>query len=671
MGPTITEHRTAHEQKSLSGATTPYHHEAWQKHITHHDLSAKYGYIPNSLQHGFDAGIPTITCTYTPPNHPSVTLYEEHFNNIISKEFAKGRYLGPFTRAEIENLIGPFQSSPISIILKPGKPGKFRLVQNLSHPYTAKGETSSINSAINSDEHPCTWGTFAVVCLLIKRLPPGSQAAVRDVEEAYRTVPIKPSQWPGLVIRISEGDTFTIDTCNCFGLVSGGGCYGKIGDAGAQLMRAFGIGPLLKWVDDHLFFRILRKYREAYNHSRQQWANDIARNGGEHHDRGRLWFKGCIMPSGHSEEFAEDNVFPIQDFSEHTSSLATDSDYTYGMQDIDRISEELGIPWEKTKDIPFCAVFPFIGFSWDLECSTVSIPQAKKEKYLLAIAQWEARHVHTLPEVQQLYGKLLHSCLVVPSGRAYLTTLERFMANFHDSPFMPRTPPRGTPSDLLWWKNTLSQPTVERPIPGPTPIDDQTAYSDASSEIGIGVTIGNRWRAWRLLPGWKKDGRDIGWAEAVGMLFLATVLTTNCKPATHQKVFGDNRGVVEGWWNGRSRSIPTNDIFKLLHTLSEETQVIFHARYVPTDENPADDPSRGRYGDTTLLIPIPEVLQAFVIDFDAPNTPSELQLIRNNRSPKLAPKKTPAERHDQRATPSHTLEEPNPDFSNTKSWTNT
>jgi len=88
--PTIMEHRTAHKQKSLSGATTPYHHKAWQKHIMHHDLSAKYGYIPDSLQHGFDAGIPTITCTYTPPNHPSVTLYEEHFNNIISKEFAKG-----------------------------------------------------------------------------------------------------------------------------------------------------------------------------------------------------------------------------------------------------------------------------------------------------------------------------------------------------------------------------------------------------------------------------------------------------------------------------------------------------------------------------------------------------------------------------------------------------
>ncbi|KIJ91149.1 hypothetical protein K443DRAFT_686274 [Laccaria amethystina LaAM-08-1] len=36
------------------------------------------------------------------------------------------------------------------------------------------------------------------------------------------------------------------------------------------------------------------------------------------------------------------------------------------MADIDALSDKLGIPWEKAKDIPFATTVPFIGFLWDL-----------------------------------------------------------------------------------------------------------------------------------------------------------------------------------------------------------------------------------------------------------------------------------------------------------------
>jgi len=65
---------------------------------------------------------------------------------------------------------------------------------------------TSNNSYINSDEFPCSWGTFSTVALLIVLLPSDSQVSVRDVAEAYRIAPVTPSQWPGLVI------------CNDFGL---------------------------------------------------------------------------------------------------------------------------------------------------------------------------------------------------------------------------------------------------------------------------------------------------------------------------------------------------------------------------------------------------------------------------------------------------------------------
>ncbi|CAA7269340.1 unnamed protein product [Cyclocybe aegerita] len=183
-----------------------------------------------------------------------------------------------------------------------------------------------------------------------------AQGIKRDVKEAYRTIPIKPSQWPGLVVRLRGEDRFAIDTRNCFGLASGAGSYGIVGDAGAQVMRANGIGPLSKWVDDHLFYRILKHHLPAYNDLRRHWAEDIRKNGG------RIWFRGRAMPNGKLEEFDKDATFPLQDLSNKSARSDEDRKYTYCMADIDTLCEELGIPWEAEKDIPFQSAVPFIGF---------------------------------------------------------------------------------------------------------------------------------------------------------------------------------------------------------------------------------------------------------------------------------------------------------------------
>ena len=58
--------------------------------------------------------------------------------------------------------------------------------------------------------------------------------------------------------------------------------------------------------------------------------------------------------------------------------------------------------------IPWGFQAPYLGFIWDLENGTVSVPEKKKQKYLAAIEEWELRSTHTLLEVQKLHGKLLH-----------------------------------------------------------------------------------------------------------------------------------------------------------------------------------------------------------------------------------------------------------------------
>ena len=617
-GARITELKDVLELRK-SKPVTPYKVEAWEILLRECKLYAKYPNLISLLRKGFDAGIRPIYFTSTPPNSPTLLLHPEAYQQMVANEFSKGRYIGPCSRQEVESLIGPFQSSPLSWIPKPGKPDKYRAVHNFSYPHTPTSTTASINYSINADLFPCTWGTFDTICFTIFNLPPGSQAAIRDVAEAYRTIPVIADQWPGLVVKLLGHDEFAINLCNDFGLTSAGGIYGELGDATLDVFRGQGIGPASRWVDDHIFFRIPSRHLEAYNANRQRWHAIIMQNGGQHQSGSRLWYQGESLPDDLPAEFDEDAASPILDYSHLPDRSAQDSLFTYCDADIDRISGRLGIPWEPSKTVPFSSIIPYLGFEWNLSERTVVIPEKKKAKYRAAIKDWLPHPTHNLEEAQKLYGKLLHACLVLPAGRAYLTNLESLMGSFNENPFIPHHAPRHTTEDLSWWFNALSSPKIQRPIPGPAFVVDRAAFSDASSGVGIGIVIGSQWRAWRLIPGWKTNGRDIGWAEAVGFEFLAGTLCATSQPGQFFKVFGDNRGVVEGWWKGRSRNWETNKVFRRIHDIANSHQCTFITRYVASRENPADPPSRGHYPSFACLLPairIPDDLRQFIADID-------------------------------------------------------
>ena len=586
-----------------NAALTPYIPDHWHSELLASGLLAHYPMIPTSLGYGFEAGIPRILQTFTPPNHPSSSEHISIFSEMVNLELQKGRYIGPLSRGQVEAELGPFQTSPISIIPKPGQPNKFRIVQDLSHP--RRPPISSVNSAIDTEAFPCTWGTFGAVCALIDSLPPGSEAAVRDVAEAYRTIPLATEHWPAVVVRLPFNDnSFAIDTCLCFGLASSAGVHGIMGDAGADLMRAQGIGPLVKWVDDHLFFRLDRRQIEAYNTFHRNRSEVIIRHGGQVQHGARLWFPGETWPEGRQEEWPEDFRYPLRNFPPRTPDQA----HAYSMEDIDDYSAHLGIPWQRSKDLPFSTSTSYLGFTWDLTSRTVSLSERKKAKYAEALNSWLQRRTHTLRELEQLYGKLLHASLVIPQGRAYITSLEAMFPLFRHEPFKPWTPPRAVPHDLTWWtSHLLSAPPL--PIPTKEEVSDVNAFSDASN-YGIAITIGPYWRAWTLDPGWREDGRDIGWAEAIAFELLIRAVTQRFPRVTRFRLYCDNRGVVEGWWKGRSRNSAVNGVFRRLHDLERSLGVMIRAEYIPSATNPADPPSRGIQPPWDLLLPPVEVDQA-------------------------------------------------------------
>ena len=262
------------------------------------------------------------------------------------------------------------------------------------------------------------------------------------------------------------------------------------------------------------------------------------------------------MADGNHEEFAEDCYFPIR----HLSSTSDPSSPAYSFEHINTISDQLGIPWELSKDTNFSAYPVFLGFEWDLVRKTVKLTEAKSLKYASAIRVWLQTETHTLSEVEKLHGKLIHASLVIPEGSAYITSLQSMLGLFSDRPFMPRTQPRGTIPELNWWLNALDTP-CPIPIPHFPRASDHNAFSDASSSFGIAITIGSKWRAWRLKPGWDKDNHDIGWAESIGFEFLVTTLLILDSTSLPLSVYGDNQGVVDPWRKGQSKNKPTNATF--------------------------------------------------------------------------------------------------------------
>ena len=287
---------------------TPLIADQWEKDLVDNKLLTQYPKIPSYIRLGAHAGIPRLTQSYAPLNHVSIETLKDVFNSTIQVEFSKGRYIGPFSKEDLERKIGPFQSSPLSLIPKPAKPGKFCLMQNLSHPHTNL-PIPSINARLNSDDFLCTWSTFKTTCTLIRSLPPGAEAATREIAEAYRIIPLHKDQWPGVVVRISnQPDLFAVNTSNSFGCAMAGGLFGLFGDALADILRANGIGPLLKWVDNFLFIRVPTVNLPEYNKTRAANRDIIIKNGGKMKLRGCLRFKGTSSDETGIEHFAEDCV---------------------------------------------------------------------------------------------------------------------------------------------------------------------------------------------------------------------------------------------------------------------------------------------------------------------------------------------------------------------------
>lgn len=432
--------------------------DAWESTLRELGLLEDFADVPICLRAGFSIGAAgPITHTLVHKNHNSSLSHPNAVRAHIDNECAAGRYSGPFTKEDLESLIGPFQTAPLGVVDKASSPGKFRVIQDFSFP--RDNSNRSLNSQINADDFTCTWGFFHDVARAVAKAPPGSIAATLDVDAAYRQMPIRPSDQPHIVV-FWDGQ-FWVDHCVPFGATSSNGIFGRCGDAMALIYIRLGFGLVFKWVDDFLFIQ---------------------------------------YPPSH---FSPSEAQPFGD-----------------LQAIYQVALTLGWPWKEAKTHPFASLFVYLGFEWNLAKKSVSIPLAKRSKYSDKLSAWKAKTTVTLRETQAVIGTLVHCTLAVPSGKPRLAGLIAFAASFRhnvDPLFTRRLISPRAATDADWWLDLFTNGPYGSDIHPPPPHLDIPIYTDASSSFGLGVIIGAEWSAWRLLQGWKSDGRDIGWAEVIAV----------------------------------------------------------------------------------------------------------------------------------------------------------
>lgn len=102
------------------------------------------------------------------------------------------------------------------------------------------------------------------------------------------------------------------------------------------------------------------------------------------------------------------------------------------------------------------------------------------------------------------------------------------------------------------------------------------------------------------------------------------------KPEHSFLVYGDNKGVIKEWWNGRSWNQPTNNVFRRIHRFLAIHGTAVFTRYVTSASNPADGLSREIHPSPELLFlctPLPPALIEFLKDAPINTVPtSRLEL---------------------------------------------
>ena len=135
--------------------------------------------------------------------------------------------------------------SPIGLIPKKNKPGKWRMIVDLSAP-----QGMSVNDGIDSELSSLSYSSIDQLAALVVSEGKGSFLVKADIQEAYRMIPVHPEDQHLLGVRW-EGTVY-IDRVLPFGLRSAPKLFSAVADALHWILHKKGIKKSLHYLDDFI-----------------------------------------------------------------------------------------------------------------------------------------------------------------------------------------------------------------------------------------------------------------------------------------------------------------------------------------------------------------------------------------------------------------------------------
>ena len=169
--------------------STPINVQALSAALSAHPDPVFVDHLLTGLSQGFRVGVVSpLSTVHVCRNLQSALTEPDIVAGLLHKEVTKGFMVGPFSSPPFAT----FRVNPIGVATRKYS-GKKRLIIDLSAP--RKGPVPSVNSMIPLDNFSLYYASVDDAIRLIKIAGRGAWLAKADITDAFKVMPIHPSQW--------------------------------------------------------------------------------------------------------------------------------------------------------------------------------------------------------------------------------------------------------------------------------------------------------------------------------------------------------------------------------------------------------------------------------------------------------------------------------------------